>query len=920
MAMTKTLPFPSAKNSKKQNLLSDLVAPRERFDVPNHILDTKIFSKLSQNSVAKIQPSVVHFNGYKLDKPQKTSIKICNCSSEKQNLHIIPPATKYFNIHYKKPDRFVPGFTIEITITFLADEWRYYYDCIRIQCKGEENLLVPLHAFPVMDTSKFPRKLVFPSSGTILGESCSKILPLSSDCPVEFEFQITILQSHPSFKVEPLSGVVPGEGKTNIHVTFTPTEYVTAHMAMQLVISQFNTKPLLCDVTASCSPTAMVPLSKSVRDLDELYRQTKLLDPRCISPIQIARRRQKDGRKIVPKLSKTPAKEFEHDGLQFPTLINSQHAVNSVLIQKKGKRRVKDLREDPVAKSNTAAAVQSSESMISVENTRQMKEAAFERIVRQDVVEERANQLRWQVHLGQDPMSHQAKLDVLQQRDLANDDYKFVKKKYPRPDEELCRTSTTTTYRRTWRKANQVPQSSPHFDLYKNNPWSVRHRALTRFQQAARTIVIRCRADKKVVMLRKMIEDFKSGLLPEYLPTVTSDNSLSAGLMPLQSARNSQDEYSVEDLLVNFTPETVKPFTFPVYVSPDTKDDIAPDALGEVPVELAKVNPKRYVPFVDLVVPRYYELAGYKRHDVSEAFHNYVPPGLARPLRTGAEDEIIQVTLPPHLEQNKSAYIAELLDKPIPSGDESSEAIFSKLLEEKTEVMMEPQEETRSSGLIPPSGLFKNPRYHKLHIFNPVPGVTHHYLPIAQTEVDPDYHLCPIPRYTRLPGANKFLDRKDVIKGMMSWKKFSSHGLGALAQAQTLTDVWLPRWSDCFSQGMIPLNTPQLLQEFPKNDEINLLDDEESQSPNFCLLTADMIRAQFCTEDELKKEWEKSQQEEGSKEETTALSQIPGENVGPTFSRDKRQAELEKIVQAKYDKLGEQIREHLKTLDLDCDT
>ena len=61
-----------------------------------------------------------------------------------------------------------------------------------------------------------------------------------------------------------------------------------------------------------------------------------------------------------------------------------------------------------------------------------------------------------QVHLGQDPMSHQAKLDVLQQRDLANDDYKFVKKKYPRPDEELCRTSTTTTYRRTWRKANQV--------------------------------------------------------------------------------------------------------------------------------------------------------------------------------------------------------------------------------------------------------------------------------------------------------------------------------------------------------------------------------------------------------------------------------------------------------------------------------
>ena len=29
-----------------------------------------------------------------------------------------------------------------------------------------------------------------------------------------------------------------------------------------------------------------------------------------------------------------------------------------------------------------------------------------------------------------------------------------------------------------------------------------------------------------------------------------------------------------KDLLVNFTPETVLPFTFPVYVSPDSKEDI----------------------------------------------------------------------------------------------------------------------------------------------------------------------------------------------------------------------------------------------------------------------------------------------------------------------------------------------------------
>jgi len=35
---------------------------------------------------------------------------------------------------------------------------------------------------------------------------------------------------------------------------------------------------------------------------------------------------------------------------------------------------------------------------------------------------------------------------------------------------------------------------------------------------------------------------------------------------------------------------------------------------------------------------------------------------------------------------------------------------------------------------------------------------------------------------------------KDVIKGVMSWKKVSSHGLGALSQTPALLDVWLPRW------------------------------------------------------------------------------------------------------------------------------
>ena len=50
----------------------------------------------------------------------------------------------------------------------------------------------------------------------------------------------------------------------------------------------------------------------------------------------------------------------------------------------------------------------------------------FEVAVREDVYEERQNQLRWQVKLGDDPMTTKARQQVLDTRQQAWQDYRVI--------------------------------------------------------------------------------------------------------------------------------------------------------------------------------------------------------------------------------------------------------------------------------------------------------------------------------------------------------------------------------------------------------------------------------------------------------------------------------------------------------------
>jgi len=180
---------------------------------------------------------------------------------------------------------------------------------------------------------------------------------------------IDILQKHPAFEIDPLEGVIPYNNDVLINITFCPKEFCTAIMILQLIVSQFNAKPIVCKFYGNCNPgisrdraLKMVTKSSDYEVSQTLESNIPAVDPRMLSPLYLSRMKRQTNNPQIDKLKQLSETTIEIDGYRFPKEIRSVWEVSKFLNQTKGKLRLKDLRAE--AKLSQTVSKQQKESPV----------------------------------------------------------------------------------------------------------------------------------------------------------------------------------------------------------------------------------------------------------------------------------------------------------------------------------------------------------------------------------------------------------------------------------------------------------------------------------------------------------------------------------------------------------------------------
>mmetsp|Transcript_18802 Transcript_18802/g.24219 ORF Transcript_18802/g.24219 Transcript_18802/m.24219 type:complete len:1082 (-) Transcript_18802:17-3262(-) len=360
----------------------------------------KNYSMLGRNKIVQASPAIVHFDGYTLKECHTQQVSVINISASSKRIHILPPSTTNFKIRMSKRGLLAPGMSENIKIDFYPSELKYHYDCVKVHTE-DENLLIPIHAYPTANDVIFPKFIDFGIKE--LGKKFKKKYSIRCGVPVQFEFHLDVRKEHPFFTVHPLTGIIPANGSAEVFIEFLPLSSETVSIEVVVNVSQFNFQPFVCTITGSAMSgiTRKEALLKGADEfhdeelLDHSQNSTLLLKdqkklattnaktkkppqfqdsanvletydmgfpnaPRGTGAgavfdagaawIHTKRKKQhlkqtKAGRTMPPPGPPPDRPETVVEGLRIPGKLNSNAAVNFVLTQVPGKLKPKDLKK-----------------------------------------------------------------------------------------------------------------------------------------------------------------------------------------------------------------------------------------------------------------------------------------------------------------------------------------------------------------------------------------------------------------------------------------------------------------------------------------------------------------------------------------------------------------------------------------------
>ena len=106
-----------------------------------------------------------------------------------------------------------------------------------------------------------------------LNHSVARVVKLECKIPIQFEYELGILNPSLDFQVFPLkgklrtrlrhvltqclrsAGIIPPNGSTEITIAYCPKRNVTSELKLRVNISQFGFEPFICHVYGSSVPT-----------------------------------------------------------------------------------------------------------------------------------------------------------------------------------------------------------------------------------------------------------------------------------------------------------------------------------------------------------------------------------------------------------------------------------------------------------------------------------------------------------------------------------------------------------------------------------------------------------------------------------------------------------------------------------------